>query len=359
MAHLSEIDIEPLFNQSIELLKQLIATPSLSKDEEKTAEIIKNFFSSKGVAFEIHKNNVWAKNLFFDESKPSILLNSHHDTVKPNEAYTLDPYLPIVKDGKLFGLGSNDAGGALVSLLSAFLFFYKQDNLKYNLIFAATAEEEISGQNGIASILDFIHPIDFALVGEPTEMNMAIAEKGLIVLDCISKGTASHAAHPNNDNAILNAYKDISWFSSFEFPKVSPLLGSVKMTVTIIQAGSQHNVVPDLCRFTVDVRTNELYTNEEIIETIQQYVKCDVQPRSLRLKSSSISETHEIVASGKTLGLEVYGSPTLSDQALLPFPSLKIGPGKSSRSHTADEFIFVNEIQEGIKTYINLLKNIL
>ena len=346
------------YKDSIKLLKQLIATPSFSKEEDKTADIIETFLKSKNVETCRFLNNVWARNKYFDETKPTILLNSHHDTVKPNKGYTLDPFSAIEKDGKLFGLGSNDAGGCLVSLVAAFIHFYEQENLKYNFVLAATAEEEISGKNGIEILLQHLPKIDFAIVGEPTQMNMAVAEKGLLVLDCTAHGKAGHAAREEGDNAIYKAIKDIEWFTTYKFDKVSDLLGLMKMSVTIINAGSQHNVIPSECKFTVDVRVNELYTFEEALEIIKQNVHSDVQPRSIRLRSSSIALNHPLVEAGIKLGRKYFGSPTTSDKALMPFPALKIGPGDSARSHTADEFIYLDEIKEGIELYIALLNEV-
>lgn len=348
-----------LFKEVFDLLKNLIAIPSFSKEEDKTADCIEAFLKKHKVKTHRAMNNIWAFNQFYDVSKPTILLNSHHDTVKPNASYTLNPFEPIEKDGKLYGLGSNDAGGALVSLIATFLHFYDKENLKYNIVLTATAEEEISGINGIESIYKELGSIDFAIVGEPTEMNLAIAEKGLLVLDCISKGTSSHAAHPNNDNAILNAIQDINWFSTYKFDKVSEFLGEVKMTTTIINSGSQHNVVPDSCSFTVDVRTTELYANTEVFTIIKDHVKCDVKPRSLRLNSSSIPINHPYVTAGLAVGRTFYGSPTSSDQAVIPCPSLKMGPGLSTRSHSSDEFIYIDEIKEAIHIYNSILIQIL
>ncbi len=342
----------------IDLLQQLIAIPSLSKEEDKTADAIESFLKKKNVDVNRHLNNVWAKSKLFDASKPTILLNSHHDTVKPNQGYTKDPFKAIVEDGKFYGLGSNDAGGALASLLAAFLFYYDKP-LAYNLIFSATAEEEISGKNGIEALLSLLGKIDFAIVGEPTQMNLAIAEKGLMVLDCIAHGKSGHAAREEGVNAIYKALPDIEWLRTYQFPKVSKLLGPVKMSVTSIHSGSQHNIVPDICEFIVDVRVNECYTNEEILGIISNNVKCEVKARSQRLQPSFISEEHPIVKAGIALGLKVYGSPTLSDRALMPFPSLKVGPGDSARSHIADEFIYVNEIEDGIDLYINMLNKLL
>ena len=346
-------------SQAISLLKQLIETPSLSREEDESAAILEKFFNENGVATHRMGNNVWAKNLHFDDSKPTILLNSHHDTVKPNAGYTNDPFAAIEKDRKLYGLGSNDAGGCLVSLITTFLHFHSQEGLQYNLILAATAEEEISGKDGIESLLKVLPAIDFGIVGEPTLMDMAIAEKGLMVLDCLAKGQSGHAAREEGDNAIYKAIKDIEWFKNYQFPKVSEMLGPVKMSVTMIDAGSQHNVVPDECRFVVDVRTTDAYSNQETLDIIKANVSSEVTPRSTRLNPSGIDINHPIVKAGSSLGRKTYGSPTLSDQALMPFPTLKIGPGDSARSHTADEFIYVNEIEEGIGLYIKLLSTVL
>ncbi len=346
-------------SQAISLLKQLIETPSLSREEDASAAILEKFFNENGVATHRMGNNVWAKNLHFDDSKPTILLNSHHDTVKPNAGYTNDPFAAIEKDRILYGLGSNDAGGCLVSLITTFLHFHSQEGLQYNLILAATAEEEISGKDGIESLLKVLPAIDVGIVGEPTLMDMAIAEKGLMVLDCLAKGQSGHAAREEGDNAIYKAIKDIEWFKNYQFPKVSEMLGPVKMSVTMIDAGSQHNVVPDECRFVVDVRTTDAYSNQETLDIIKANVSSEVTPRSTRLNPSGIDINHPIVKAGSSLGRKTYGSPTLSDQALMPFPTLKIGPGDSARSHTADEFIYVNEIEEGIGLYIKLLSTVL
>lgn len=351
---------EKLTIEAIELLKQLIATPSFSKEEDKTAQIIFDYLDAKGVNPKRHLNNVWVVNKHFDATKETILLNSHHDTVKPNKCYSLDPFTPIVKNGRLFGLGSNDAGGCLVSLLAVFLHYYEKTNLQYNIIFAASAEEEISGTNGIEALLPILGPIQFGIVGEPTQMQMAIAEKGLLVLDCIAHGKAGHAARNEGDNALYKALKDIEWFKSFAFEKTSEVLGPVKMTVTVIETENKaHNVVPATCKFTVDIRVNELYGFEEILNIIQSNITCEIKPRSLRMKSSSIALDHPLVKSGLALGRSYYGSPTTSDKALMSFPTLKMGPGDSARSHTADEFIFLKEIEEGIELYIKLLDKIL
>lgn len=346
--------------ESIGLLKQLIATPSFSKEEDKTADAIERYLQSKGVAARRLQNNIWAVNRHFDAGKPTILLNSHHDTVRPNKAYTLDPFAPLEKDGRLYGLGSNDAGGALVSLISAFLWYYDKEGMAYNLLLATTAEEEISGHNGIELLLPSLGEIAFGIVGEPTKMQLAVAEKGLLVLDCVAHGRAGHAAREEGENAIYQAIRDIEWFRGYVAPKSSDLLGPVKMSVTVIDTENKaHNVVPSHCHFVVDVRVNEMYGFEELLMLIREHVSADVTPRSLRMRSSSIPREHPIVASGLKLGRSCYGSPTTSDKALMPFPTLKTGPGDSARSHTADEYIFVAEIAEGIEGYIELLKPIL
>ena len=293
------------------------------------------------------------------KDKPTLLLNSHHDTVKPNGAYTKDPFDPHIEDGKLFGLGSNDAGGCLVSLIATFTYFYKSKNLNHNIIIAASAEEESSGGKGLNSLLSILPKIDVAIVGEPTLMNLAIAEKGLVILDAIVHGTPSHAAHPNNNNAIYNTIEVLEWFKNYTFSKISEVLGEVKLTVTQINGGSQHNVVPAMVNLVVDVRVNDRYNNKEIAEILLREAPCELKPRSLRLNSSSIDKDHPLVASGTALGRRTYGSPTLSDQAALSCPSLKLGPGDSTRSHTADEFIYIKEIEEGINLYIKILDGFL
>ncbi|MFO0357359.1 MAG: M20 family metallo-hydrolase [Sphingobacteriaceae bacterium] len=356
----NKTSIKQLQVDAIQLLQQLIETPSFSKEEDKTAILLENFLLDKGIPVNRHLNNIWAINKHFDTSKPSILLNSHHDTVKPNKGYTKDPFKANVENDKLFGLGSNDAGGALVSLLATFIHFYDHENLKYNLVFAASAEEEISGTNGIEALLPFLPPISFGIVGEPTLMNLAVAEKGLLVLDCVNYGVAGHAARNEGNNALYHSLDDINWFKHHQFKKVSDLLGPVKMTVTSIETDNKaHNVVPSACKFIVDVRVNECYTFEEIISEIKQHVKCEVKPRNLRMRPSSIQLDHPLILSGVSLGSKTYGSPTTSDKALMPFQTLKMGPGDSARSHTADEFIFIEEIEEGIELYIKLLEKIL
>lgn len=350
---------DQLYKDALGLLKQLISTRSYSGEEEDTAQLISDFLTEKGVVFKRENNNIWAKNLYFDADKPTILLNSHHDTVKPNKKYTNDPFDAFEKEGKLFGLGSNDAGGALVSLIATFLYFYNQEDLKYNLIVAPSAEEETTGKNGIASILKHFGPIEFALVGEPTEMEMAVAEKALLVLDCVAKGKPSHAAHPNEDNAIYKAMKDIQWVENYTFPKKSKWLGNVKMTTTIIQAGELHNMVPAECHFTIDIRVTDQYSTKDVYKTVQENLDAEVKPRSLVRDSSSIDQEHPIIKAGIDLGRNCYGSPTSSDQAVIPYPSFKMGPGRSQRSHSANEFIYLHEIREGIELYINLLEKII
>ncbi len=348
-----------LQDNALTLLKELIKIQSFSKEEDGTADLLEKWFADKSIVAARNRNNVWAVNQHFDAAKPTLLLNSHHDTVKPNAAYTRDPFLPTVEDGKLYGLGSNDAGGCLVGLLAAFTYFYEQENLAYNLVIAATAEEENSGENGIAFLLPLLPKIDVAIVGEPTLLDLAIAEKGLVVLDAVVKGTPGHAAHTQNtENPINKALQELSWFDSFQFPKLSEALGAVKMTVTQINAGSQHNVVPAELHFVVDVRVTDAYTNQEVLDLVQAHSNCEIKARSLRLNSSSIDPTHPLVKAGVKLGKHTYGSPTLSDQSRLICQSLKLGPGDSLRSHSADEFIYVQEVKDGVEFYIKLLKEV-
>lgn len=351
--------IEQLQKDSLELLKKLIGIQSFSKEEDKTADAIEQFLQQRNIKTYRKLNNIWAYNKHFDANKSTLLLNSHHDTVKPNSGYTRNPYDAAVEDGKLYGLGSNDAGGCLVSLIATFLYYYEQEELSYNICLATTAEEEISGNNGLECVLPDLGELEFAIVGEPTQMNLAIAERGLLVLDCTSTGKAGHAAREEGDNAIYKALADIEWFRNYRFSKVSDVFGPLKMSVTIINAGSQHNVVPATCTFTVDVRVTDAYTNEEVLKIIRTNVDCEVTPRSIRLKPSSIDKEHPLVQSGIALGRTTYGSPTTSDQALLSIPSVKVGPGDSARSHMADEYVFVNEIAEGIELYIQMLKPVI
>ncbi len=349
-----------LYDSAVLLLKQLIATPSFSKEEQDTANIISSFFEQQGVQYQRVGNNIYAKNKHYNISKPTILLNSHHDTVLPNKGYTLNPFTPSEKEGKLFGLGSNDAGGCLVSLIATFLHFYHQENTAYNIIFVASAEEEISGVNGIELVLPKLGKIDFGIVGEPTQLEMAVAERGLMVIDCIAQGRAGHAAREEGENALYKAMEDINWIKNFKFEKVSDLLGECRLSVTVIETDNkQHNVVPGQCKFVMDARINELYNFDEIQEIFKVHLKSSFQPRSTRMKSTSIALNHPLVKAGIQLGKGYYGSPTTSDKALMPFPTLKMGPGDSARSHTADEFIYLREIEEGINCYIQLIEQIL
>jgi acetylornithine deacetylase len=342
----------------IGLLKNLISTPSFSKEEEKAAGIIRQFLKDENIEFEVKKNNTWAWNRYYTSGKPVLLLNSHIDTVRPAKGYRLDPFQPIEDGDKLYGLGSNDAGGPLVSLLAVFLHFYNRQDLPWNLVFAATAEEEISGRQGLEIVLPEINPVTFAIIGEPTRMELAIAEKGLLVLDCYAYGKSGHAARAEGDNALYKALDDIQILKNLEFENVSEILGKVKITVTQIEAGTQHNVIPDVCHFVVDVRTNEHYPNKEAAKIISELLSSEVKPRSLRLNSSGISTDHPIVRKAKDMGIRVYGSPTTSDQAIISFPSVKMGPGDSARSHTADEYIFKSEIAAGVDRYIALLEGL-
>lgn len=349
------IEVDEKYYDAIDLLKQMITVPSISKEEDKVADLIDNYIKRHKLTPHRKGNNVWVLSPGFDDSKPTILLNSHIDTVKPVSAWTKDPFFPIEEDGeKLFGLGSNDAGASVVSLLHAFLLLTAKPQ-SYNLIFLASCEEEISGKNGVEIVLQELPPIRFGIVGEPTGMNPAIAEKGLMVLDCTTYGKSGHAARNEGENAIYKAIKDIEWFRTFEFPKVSDLLGPVKMSVTMINSGTQHNVVPDKCEFVVDVRSNELYSNENLYALINEFTECDVKPRSFRLNSSRIDLENPFVQRAIIVGKKPYGSPTLSDQSLMPFPTVKIGPGESARSHTADEYIYHIEIREAIELYYKLL----
>jgi len=349
-----------LTEKAISLLKNLIETQSFSSEEGQTAALIEAWFQEFNIPFNRTKNNVWATNKHFTEGKPTLLLNSHHDTVKPNSAYTNDPFKAIVEGDKLYGLGANDAGGCLVSLIATFTNFYANENLNYNLVMVASAEEESSGPDGLNSMLPIIPHIDVAIVGEPTLMNLAVAEKGLVVFDAKVKGTPSHAAHPNNNNSIYNTIDVLQWFKDFKFEKSSEALGDVKMTVTQINAGKQHNVVPAHVDLVVDVRVNDAYSNQEIATILKEQSPCsEIVPRSLRLNSSSIATNHDLVKAGIAMGRETYGSPTLSDQSVLTCQSLKLGPGDSTRSHSANEFIYISEIEEGIKIYIELLNRVI
>lgn len=343
--------------QYINLLQRLIATPSFSKEEDATAQLMAEFLEGHGCTVHRQGNNVWAFNKHFDPQKPNLLLNSHHDTVKPNSGYTCDPFEPTIEDGKLYGLGSNDAGGPLVSLLAAFIHFYDQAELPFNMVFAATAEEEISGKGGVESIIPELGNVILALVGEPTLMQMAVAERGLLVLDGVVHGKAGHAARNEGINAIYEAMHDVEWFNNYEFERSSRWLGPVSMNLTQINAGTAHNQVPGTCHYVVDIRLNEHYSHQDVLDIVRLHIKGEVKERSTRIKPSFIATNHPMVEAGEELGLSMYGSPTTSDMALMDWPTLKIGPGDSARSHSADEFIYIHEIEQGIQTYIKLIES--
>lgn len=352
-------DLNLAYNQAIHLLKDLISTPSFSGEEGTTADIIETFLNEKSISTLRKYNNIWCYNKYFKESKPTILLNSHHDTVKPNEQYTLNPFLPIVENDKIYGLGSNDAGASLVSLITAFIYLYEREDLPFNICLAATGEEENSGLNGIRSILNDLKPISCAIVGEPTKMDMAIAEKGSMVIDCMSRGRSGHAAREEGDNAIYKAIKDIDWFAHYNFHIEDNLPNPVKLSVTQINAGLQHNIVPGECSFTVDIRFDHSYSEKEILNTIINHTSCDFNVRPNVLNPSNIDVLHPLVVAGLAIGRKTYVSPTSSDQGWLDMPSVKMGPGDSARSHTADEFILIEEIEEGINIYVQLLENLM
>lgn len=349
-------DTKQLYHKAIDLLKQLIAIPSFSKEEQGTAHLLQQWFRKENIIVQRAGNNIWVKNRFFQSQKPTLLLNSHHDTVRPAKGYTRDPFIAEIEEGKLYGLGSNDAGASLVTLTAVFLYFYDVPSLPYNLIFAATAEEEISGSNGIAAVLPLLGEVDCAIVGEPTGMQMAVAERGLLVIDAEATGVSGHAARREGINAVYKAMQDIAWIQSYVFEKRSDFLGPVSMQITVIETDNKaHNVVPDNCRYTIDVRLNECYHHEEVLALIREHVQADLKVRSTRLRSTLIPQEHPLVAAGSTTGMKSYGSPTLSDKALMPFPALKLGPGDSARSHTADEYVYLREIEEGIEKYIQLI----
>lgn len=347
------------YQPCLALLQQLIATPSLSRQEDATAQLLFDFLTAQGLAPRRQGNNVWLRATHWQEGRPVILLNSHHDTVKPAAGYTRDPHRPDLEDGKLFGLGSNDAGGALVALIYAFLMLEKAETLGCNLILAATAEEEISGSGGIAALLPALGPIDAAIVGEPTLLDLAVAERGLVVIDGRTEGVSGHAARHEGVNALYRAVEDIAAIRQHTFARPSQLLGPTSANVTVLNSGTQHNVVPDRASFVVDLRVNEAYTNQEAVAELQAVCQyAHLEPRSLRLQSSGIPATHPLVRAGLAVrpAARTYGSPTLSDQALMPFPTLKLGPGDSARSHTADEFIYLEELFAGMEMYIDLLR---
>lgn len=350
--------LHTLFSDAVDLLKTLISTPSFCREENHTARLIQSFLADRYVPTFIQYNNVWAYNRHYDRSKPTILLNSHHDTVRPNNGYTRDPFEPLMENDRLYGLGSNDAGGCVVSLIATFLHFFERDDLPFNLCLAITAEKEISGENGLKRILSEIEPLAFAIVGEPTGMHIAIAEPGSMVLDCIAHGRAGHAARSEGENAIYKALTDIHWFSTYSFHRESCVLDPIKMTVTEVDGGVQSNVVPAECHFTVDVRFCNSYTSEELIDIIKSHVSSTVSVRTGILKPSYIDKLHPVVRTGIALGRKTYVSPTSSDQGWLDIPSLKMGPGDSARSHTPDEYIYIDEIKQGIDIYIRLLDSL-
>lgn len=348
------MDKKSVINESISLLQQLIATPSVSRQEAAAADLIEQRLGQFGLHPQRYYNNVWAMSPDFSEHKPTLLLNAHIDTVGASESWTLPPFSPTLRDGRIYGLGSNDCGGGLVALLAAFRLLSERE-LDYNLVYLASAEEEVSGRQGIEAALPQLPQISAAIVGEPTGMAAAVAEKGLMVVDIEFEGRAGHAARGEGINALYLALPTLQWISSHKFERISPLLGPTLMQATVCHAGERHNVVPDRCTLTVDVRTNELYTNEEVLQIIQQHTSGRAQARSTRLRPSSIAESHPLRQRVRQLGLSEFGSPTLSDQALMPFPSIKLGPGDSARSHTADEYILIDEIIQAVDIYLKLL----
>lgn len=345
---------EQYVSDAVELLKKLIATPSVSRNEKDAADIMEQTIRSYGFEPQREANNLWIIDPHYDESRPTLLLNAHIDTVKPVASWSRDPFSPDVEDGVLYGLGSNDCGGGLCSLLQIFRMLTEKPQ-SYNLIYLASAEEEVSGKDGITRALPLLPHIDLAIVGEPTGMNPAVAEKGLMVLDVIAHGKSGHAARNEGVNAIYEALDDMRWIRDYKFEKVSEFLGPTKMTLTVLNAGTQHNVIPDKCTMLVDIRTNEFYDNEEVYEFIRQHLKSEVKAHSFRLKSSRIDPEHPLIRKCVAMGMKPFGSPTLSDQALMHFPSFKLGPGESSRSHSANEFIRISEIRDAIAKYETLL----
>ncbi len=346
---------EDYVNDAVELLKQLIATPSVSRNETAAADIMEKQMITYGLAPHREGNNLWVLSPDWDDSKPTLLLNAHIDTVKPVDSWTRDSFKPTLEGDKLYGLGSNDCGGGLTTLLQVFRWLSLRPQ-PYNYVYLASAEEEVSGKDGFSRALPLLPKIDVAIVGEPTGMQPAIAEKGLMVLDVIAHGKSGHAARNEGVNAIYEALDDMVWIRDYKFQKVSPLLGPTKMTLTVVHAGTQHNVIPDLCTMLVDVRTNEYYTNEEVFDIIKQHVKSEVHAHSFRLHSSHIDPEHPLIQRCVSLGLKPYGSPTLSDQALMPWQSFKLGPGESSRSHSADEYICISEMRNAFYTYLKVLE---
>lgn len=348
------MNIEEYVGDGVRLLRRLIATPSVSRDEKEAADIMQAELESRGLRPRREGNNVWTCSDEFDGNKPTLLLNAHLDTVKPVATWTRNPFSPDIEDGKLFGLGSNDCGGGLVSLLQVFREIVAKPR-KFNTVYLASAEEEVSGKDGVSRALPLLPKIDLAIVGEPTGMQPAVAEKGLMVIDIVARGKSGHAARNEGVNAIYEMLDDMRWIRDYRFKRVSEFLGPTKMTLTVLHAGTQHNVIPDECRGLIDVRTNEFYDNEEVFNFINAHVKSECHAHSFRLKSSRIDPHHPLIERCRALGMTPFGSPTLSDQALMPFPSFKLGPGESERSHSADEFIKIDEIRRAITTYLALL----
>ena len=334
----------------VELLKSLISTPSLSRDEAETATLIEEWLKERGVEVERRENNIIARSKFFDPARATLLLNSHHDTVKPAASYTRDPFSPTIEGDRLYGLGSNDAGASVVGLMHTFHHFYEVE-LPFNLILAITAEEEVMGEKGIRMLIDEWEDVDMAIVGEPTQMQGGVGERGLVVLDCVAKGRSGHAARDEGENALYKAIEDIHALRNFRFESCSELLGDIRMTATMIEAGTQHNVIPDECRWVVDIRTTDVYTNEQVVEILSEEFKSEIKPRSTRVRASALDKNHPLSIVAQQIGRELYISPTTSDMALMPFPSIKMGIGDSTRSHTADEYVLLSDLEEGIKIY--------
>lgn len=349
--------MKPATNQALELLRRLIATPSHTRDEGATADLLCAFFEERGIAVERLHNNIIVRSKGYQAGRKTLLLNSHHDTVRPAASYTRNPYAPTLEEGVLYGLGANDAGASLVALIELFLAYYDRA-LPFNLQLLLSAEEECGGEHGIRACYDHLQDVEMAIVGEPTSMQAAIAEPGLVVLDCEAKGRSGHAARGEGVNALYIALDDIQQVRTFQFEHTSAILGPVRMTATMINCGTQHNVVPDSCRFVVDVRTTDAYTNEEVVELLRAALQSEVTPRSTRIRASVIDEQHPLVRAAVKAGAKPFISTTTSDRTLMPIPALKIGPGDSARSHTADEYVLVEEIEQGIATYVEIIENL-
>lgn len=345
-------------HEAVALLQQLIATPSHSRDEAATATLLEGYFTERGIAVERIHNNILVRSAHFDPMLPTLLLNSHHDTVRPAASYTRDPYLPTIEGDRLYGLGANDAGASVVALTQTFLHFYEQP-LPFNLLLALSAEEECGGEKGVRAWVNEVGPIDSAIVGEPTSLQAAIGERGLVVLDCEAKGVSGHAAREEGVNALYLALDDIQTLRTLRPERTSPTLGPMTITTTMISCGTQHNVVPDSCRFVVDCRTTDAYTNEEVVELIRSAIRSEATPRSTRIRASVIAENHPLVEAAVAVGASCFVSPTTSDRTLMPFPALKIGPGDSKRSHSADEFVLISEIEQGIETYTKIIAHLI